>query len=502
MENTFTRLAPKETTERSINRGDEQQTSKLLVEEIFALLREPKLAQSKNSEEPKGREELKLREATKPSEVLSRREDLQPRDELKPRDEVKPREETKVRELDLSKVFRPNFLAASDQDSLIYAGDRFRKGGVPAAGGAPGVPPREPYSIIPPYLLRELSRRNPTNPDFMNTIIKTRDLPPCEGSCAGDAKREVYDAKGKEDLPGDKVRVEGQKPTGDKEVDDAYEFTGAVRDYFKAVHGRNSIDGKGMKLISTVNYGDNYENAFWNGKQMTYGRPGKDSPFKTFVLLDVAGHEIAHGVTEKVSNMEYYGQSGALNESMSDVFGELIQQRAKNIKAKDADWVIGDGLWKDNVKGAGLRNMLKPGTAYDDPAIGKDPQPAHMKDYVKTEGDNGGVHYNSGIPNRAFAEFAVAVGGNAWDKPGQIWYEALQHAGSNPSFAQFAYQTIEAAKKLGHTAEVAKLQKAWEDVGVTPSKETKDTLTPERKIKRETPGSVESDIEPTTATAA
>lgn len=486
MDNTLTRLAPKDSVENSLSGGNDNQTGKLLLEEIFSTFNEQKLGklQDKNI----GLKQLQFTKSnTVDSEVL---EFTSIRDQ-------QHQVGNQNKELDLNKLFGESTTSDKGQTSVVYASDKFQRGGATAAAEKHGGADREPYSFIPPYLLRELSLRNPNNPNFRDTLLKTRDLPKCVDGTCGDAKREVYDAKGKEDLPGEKVRVEGQKATGDKEVDDAYEFTGQVRDYFKKVHGRNSIDGKGMDLVSTVNYGDNYENAFWNGKQMTYGRPGKDSPFKTFVLLDVCGHEIMHGVTEKVSNIEYYGQAGALNESLSDVFGELIQQRAKNIKAKDADWVIGDGLWKDNIKGQGLRNMLKPGTAYDDPAIGKDPQPAHMKDYVKTAGDNGGVHYNSGIPNRAFAEFAVAVGGYAWEKPGKIWFEALQHTGSNPSFAQFAYETIEAAKRLGFDSEIPKLKKAWEEVGVTPSKETKDTLTPPKKTKGTGTKRSEADLEST-----
>jgi Zn-dependent metalloprotease len=356
--------------------------------------------------------------------------------------------------------------------------------------------PEASAGIIPPYMLEELSKRNPAVPHFRATMHKMdQNSKPGETSWwpfpwpsgKHNAEREVYDAGGKESLPGKKARFEGDKPTGNDEVDRAYDFTGQVRSYYKDVHDRNSIDGKGMKFVSTVNYGDNYENAFWNGKQMTYGRPGSESPFKTFILLDVCGHEITHGVTEKETGLKYQGQAGALNESLSDVFGELIEQKAKQQLAKDADWLVGKDIWKDSVKGRGLRDMLHPGTAYDDPAIGKDPQPAHMKDYFKTTRDHGGVHYNSGIPNRAFATFAVSVGGYAYDEPGKIWFAARKAAGAEPSFAQFAYQTIEQAKKLGYSADVSKLQKAWEDVGVKPSATDKDTDTP---VKPATKGQV------------
>ena len=341
------------------------------------------------------------------------------------------------------------------------------------------------HGVIPPYMLEEMIKRDPSVKAHERTLTHIENqvwwwpFPWPKPSTPPNGEREVYDAKGKTSSPGTKARFEGDKATGNDEVDNAYDYTGQVRSFYKDVFNRNSIDGNGMKFVSTVNYGNNYENAFWNGKQMTYGKPGPDSPFKTFVLLDVCGHEITHGVTEKESGTRYYGQAGALNESFSDVFGELIEQRAKNQDAKDANWVVGDGIWKDTVKGRGLRDMLNPGTAYDDPKVGKDPQPDHMSKYKKMSGDNGGVHYNSGIPNRAFATFAIDLGGHAWEGPGKIWYAARKAAGSNPSFAQFAYHTIEEAKKQGHdAATVAKLEKAWDTVGVKPSATATDTDTP------------------------
>jgi Zn-dependent metalloprotease len=341
--------------------------------------------------------------------------------------------------------------------------------------GGPAMRSGRSQGIVPPYMLEELARRNPSNPDFLDTIKKTEALraeplktPNKVAELDQAGAREVYDARGTETV-GTKVRSEGQAKTGIKDVDNVYDYTGDVRSYYKDVHNRNSIDGRGMKMESTVNYGQNYENAFWDGNRMTYGKPGQSSPFETFVLRDVTGHEITHGVTQFESNVIYRGQPGALNESFSDVFGALVEQRARGQRANDATWLVGDGIWKSTTKGRALRDMLNPGTAYDDVALGKDPQPAHMKDYINTRRDNGGVHLNSGIPNRAFALFAKDVGGFAWEGPAQIWYQARANAGSQPSFAQFAYQTIEAAKQLGYTAEVPKLQKAWSDVGIKPS---------------------------------
>ena len=137
----------------------------------------------------------------------------------------------------------------------------------------------------------------------------------------------------------------------------------------------------------------------WNGSQMLYG-DGDNSIFIDFTKgNDVIGHELTHGVTQYEANLTYSQQLGALNESVSDVFGSLLEQYHLQQTAGDADWLIGQGLLTANVKGIALRSMKAPGTAYDDPVLGKDPQPAHMKDYVNTVSDNGGVHINSGIPN-------------------------------------------------------------------------------------------------------
>jgi Zn-dependent metalloprotease len=331
--------------------------------------------------------------------------------------------------------------------------------------------------VIPPYVLDELAKRNPRNSSYQSTIDEMSKLSK-EGLAHPRArqdeggKREVYDAGGQKlarGETGDKARFEGERPTGDREVDQVYDYTGNVREFYKQVFGRNSIDDNGMKFVSRVNYGQNFQNAYWDGVEMTYGRPDASSPFKTFILQDVTGHEITHGITQYESNLGYQGQSGALNESLSDVFGTLVDQWAHHTKARDAHWLIGEGIWKDSINGRALRDMLHPGTAYNDTKIGKDPQPADMAHFVNTTKDNGGVHINSGIPNRAFAEFATAVGGYAWEEPGHIWYKAREIAGSNPDFAKFADATIQAAKQLGFDNDVAKLEQAWAKVGVTPS---------------------------------
>src|SRR5260221_6079606 len=155
---------------------------------------------------------------------------------------------------------------------------------------------------------------------------------------------------------------------------------------------------------------------------MVYG-DGDGDLFELFTKpIDVTGHELTHGVTQYSANLNYQDQSGALNESFSDVFGSLVKQQALNQTTEQADWLIGQGIFTSKVHGVALRSMKAPGTAYEDPVLGKDPQPADMHSFVKTVDDNGGVHLNSGIPNKAFYLAATAIGGYAWDVAGEIWY--------------------------------------------------------------------------------
>jgi Zn-dependent metalloprotease len=226
-----------------------------------------------------------------------------------------------------------------------------------------------------------------------------------------------------------------------------------------------------MPMISTVHYGESYDNAFWSGSQMVYG-DGDGTLFNAFTgPLEVTGHELTHGVTQHSAALDYSGQSGALNESVSDVFGSLVKQYHLNQTADQADWLIGEGLLAPGVQGRALRDMKAPGTAYDDPQLGKDPQPADMAHYVQTDRDSGGVHINSGIPNHAFYLTAAALGGNAWERAGRIWYETLTGGTLTPcvDFAAFAAATISAATKLYGASgdEFGAVRAAWTEVGVT-----------------------------------
>lgn len=346
-------------------------------------------------------------------------------------------------------------------------------------------------SIIPPYLLEALA--GSSNPEVAanaaqalrhDAALRARrqgraglapgpaptaeQVPPPGGP--GAPQRMISDAAGTEDLPGRVVRREGEPATHDAAADEAYDGLGATWELFSAAYGRNSLDGRGLPLLATVHYGHDYDNAFWDGTQMVFG-DGDGRYFRRFtVSLDVIGHELTHGVTELTAGLTYRDQSGALNESISDVFGSLVRQRALGQSAEQADWLIGAALFTDAVHGEALRSLKAPGTAYDDPALGKDPQPSHMDHYVQTSEDNGGVHINSGIPNHAFYLAATAIGGDAWAGAGRIWYAALTGPGisADCDFATFAGLTLAAAlAEFGDASpEVTAVESAWREVGV------------------------------------
>ncbi len=308
-----------------------------------------------------------------------------------------------------------------------------------------------------------LPNPGPPNRQPIVSVLPERDLP-------GEPRRSIHDAGQQMLLPGMLARIEGQPPVGDAAVDEAYDALGKAHECFWQVFGRDSIDNHGFPLIGTVHYGVGYENAFWNGAQMVFG-DGDGEIFNRFTRsLDVVAHELTHGVIESEAGLLYSDQSGALNESLSDVFGVLVKQFSLKQTADQANWLIGAELLTDKVSGSALRSMANPGSAYDDPLLGKDPQPAHMRDFIDTRDDNGGVHLNSGIPNRAFYLAARALGGYAWEKAGRIWYDTLcdQRLAKDADFVAFAGLTLDNAVirfDVG-SSEVQAVRQAWTDVGV------------------------------------
>jgi Zn-dependent metalloprotease len=348
------------------------------------------------------------------------------------------------------------------------------------------------FCIIPPYMLREIVQNGSETQRVaalqalysseqmrgQRRVVKSIADIMAEAVPAGNKQRAIYNANNGSQLPGLLVRTEGSPPSMDPAVNEAYDGSGVTYDLFFNAYGRNSLDNNGMKIDSTVHYLKGYDNAFWDGNQIVYGDGDEDLPvanrlFNRFTIaLDVIGHELTHGVTQFEANLAYWDQSGALNESMSDVFGSLAKQYQRNQSADQADWIIGEGLFTSNVNGVGIRSMKAPGTAYDDPVLGKDPQPAHMKDYVSTIDDNGGVHINSGIPNRAFYVTALELGGFAWEKAGRIWYKTLtDKLQERSTFQQACDLTFAAAGEIFGTnsLEQQAVRKGWDAVGISVS---------------------------------
>lgn len=238
----------------------------------------------------------------------------------------------------------------------------------------------------------------------------------------GEGQRKVYDCQKQWTKRVNLVRDEGDGATADEAVNNVYDFAGNVRDFFNELE-RNSYDDLGSDIILNVHYGMNYNNAFWDGDELTFG-DGDGTIFGSFAnSLDVVAHEFAHGITQFTANLNYYSQSGALNESFSDVFGSAITQKVLDQTAEDADWLIGDEIMGPDLYGEALRSMQAPGSAYDNSIMGKDPQPDHMDNYYPGPADNRGVHINSGIPNKAFYLVSMEIG---TDKAILIWYHALR----------------------------------------------------------------------------
>lgn len=332
--------------------------------------------------------------------------------------------------------------------------------------------------FIPDYLLRRIAGDEGEPGAAARTLLiddrvraRRRELrgaavPAAVAVARGDGGFTIHTADNTDRLPGDPVRDQDQPAAGDKAVDEAWDGVRAAVSLFAEVFARESYDGAGTRVSATVHYEKDYNNAFWDGEQLVFG-DGDGRLFGRFTKpLDVCVHEFAHGVVEHTSGLVYQGQSGALNESVADCFAACAKQRVAGEDAADGDWLIGEGIFAKGVKGKALRSMTEPGTAYDDPRLGKDPQPAHMDDYISTDDDNGGVHLNSGIPNRAFALAAVAIGGTAAEGAGTIWYAALQAVAADVDFAGFAAATVAAAGDHADT-----VRKAWEQVGVTPGAE-------------------------------
>ena len=331
-------------------------------------------------------------------------------------------------------------------------------------------------SYVPPYVIESLARRagptvrvNARNTAQMSKLTRDRrgrTAVPMRRMLAsavsagaagvmappsGSAGREVYDCQTQWVQRVQLVRGEGDPATGDTDVDAVYDFAGAVRRYYKEQLNRDSIDNLKMNLVLNVHFGTAYMNAFWDGDEMTFG-DGDGTIFTSFARsLDVTAHELAHGVTQFTANLDYYSQSGALNEHFSDVIGTAVTQFVEKQDAGEADWLIGNEIMGPTLFGESLRSMRAPGTAYDNPLIGKDPQPSHMSNYYAGPADNQGVHINSGIPNRAFYLVATSIG---TPKATKLWYHGLQNLWATADFADAVDVIVESARILTKSGEV------------------------------------------------
>lgn len=337
--------------------------------------------------------------------------------------------------------------------------------------------------ITPPHLLKKLLESKDVNirEAALNTLLATaqlrgeRAVRATAGFLASPSggRRTIYDCRNRIDLSSAVLaRSEDGAASADEPVNLAFERFGATREFYQDVFDRDSIDGRGMRLDGFVHRGSRYNNAFWDGQQMVFG-DGDGVIFTDFTKsLDVIAHELTHGVTEFTANLEYHVQSGALNESMSDVFGSLVKQWSLGQSADEADWLIGAEIFTPGIGADALRSMKAPGTAYDNNLIGKDPQPDHMSRFVALpdtdEGDWGGVHINSGITNKAFYLTAIAIGGNAWEDPGHIWYESLLASNQFTQFQGFADTTYMKAGQLYGTgsSQQQAVAAAWREVGI------------------------------------
>ncbi|WP_088044465.1 M4 family metallopeptidase [Bacillus sp. EAC] len=244
---------------------------------------------------------------------------------------------------------------------------------------------------------------------------------------------------------------------------DAHYYAGKTYDYYKNVFGRNSYDGNGAVLKSSVHYSRNYNNAFWNGSQMVYG----DGDGSTFIPLsgsvDVVGHELTHAVTDTTSSLIYQNESGALNEAISDIFGTLVEFYDNH----NPDYEIGEDIYTPGVANDALRSMSDP-TKYGDPDH-------YSKRYTGTA-DNGGVHTNSGIINKAAyllakggTHYGVTVTGIGNDKLGAIYYRAnTVYLTASSTFSQARAALVQAAADLygATSAEVTSVKKSFDAVGV------------------------------------
>jgi len=280
----------------------------------------------------------------------------------------------------------------------------------------------------------------------------------------GKGDRQIYDDLNQWNVNVDFIRGEGDPPVAGKNANLAYDDLGATRKFYKDVLGRDSIDNAGLTIVGNVNFGVAYNNAFWDGSEMVFGN-GDNVIFKDFTNdVDVPGHELTHGVTQYTAGLEYTDQPGALNEATSDIMGVCVEQYTNGLDAGDFNWLIGEDVMADDLYGEALRSMAHPGTAYDNPLMGKDPQADSMAGYVP----GGDPHVNSGIINRVFYLIATDLGSMPAAK---LWYATLQNLWPTAQFTDAAYVCSELARILARDGTIARqgpqtVRASFHEVGI------------------------------------
>ena len=247
-------------------------------------------------------------------------------------------------------------------------------------------------------------------------------------------------------------------------------------DFFHNKFNMESFDNENAPIDVHINFGQKYNNAFWDGKRMVFGT-GDQKYFNTFLTQNVFTHEFTHAITEYQAGLKYENQAGALNEHLSDVFAVCLDQMNTSYqKPSEATWVIGEGVFTKAINAKGLRTF-KPELAYDDKIIGRDPQPWHMSNYKQlpnTEaGDWGGVHINSKILNHTFYLFCIKAEKErgdervnySWNAPAQVWWNTYRRIEPDNDFQKFAIDTISVCKRI-HPQLVSQLKASWKETGV------------------------------------
>ncbi|KAF2800895.1 zincin [Melanomma pulvis-pyrius CBS 109.77] len=377
---------------------------------------------------------------------------------------------------------------------------------------APNVKLSAPHCFFIPPLVFEALVQDDTNDDtakragsqmlaVANEVNNTEidefviEFPPIDKEKEKAPYRRIYDmqfCKNDEAYPGVLMRSEGEDALnipGDDAVDKCYENIGTVYTFFKEVFNNAEILGPNVPLIGIVHYDFYFPNARWyRPVEQKYGAlifgDGWDNDafnqgaavhsyggcFGNFVgSLEVVAHELTHGLVQRVKGLKYFGESGALHEHMGDVFGSMCEQWKKGQSTEKADWIIGEDLVAKDWPGVSLRSMKSPGDAYDKQVgIGNDDQVCHWEKRYLGDMDNGGVHLNSGIPNKAFYLIAKAFGGNSWEKAGQIWYKALHDPKVGPEcdLATWARVTTSYSRKLFKEEGRVIAATAWKEVGI------------------------------------